>query len=407
MPYIAELEGALISLDVSGLPIVNVPPVTVLNDFGTSQQVNGYNVQDDGSPGVLNSGDYMAVETAGGTIVGEFAGGATIKNLGVTIGTPTNGGLLNSNAGIGVAVDPINGHYMVGEDGSAYFITDEPLSADRIMATLTLKLPGANAINVRVPVSGLAAKIAELDPLGLLKPVLGSVLDLTQFVLDTVIISSDFNGSSLTVSDYGIVCFARGTIIDTIHGPMKVEDLIAGVQVVTRDHGPREIKWIGAKKIKLSAGSKLAPIRIRANGLAAGVPSSDLYVSPEHRVLVRSRIARNLFGTNEVLVAAKQLLQIDGVDIASGMAEVEYFDILFEGHEIITSNGAETESLFTGPVALKSVGKAAAEEIFAIFPHLRDADYVTEPARPLISGRMGRKIVVRHCQKELALVAAH
>ena len=42
---------------------------------------------------------------------------------------------------------------------------------------------------------------------------------------------------------------------------------------------------------------------------AEGRPvAADLTVSPQHRVLVRSRTAQKVFGTDEVLVAAKQLL---------------------------------------------------------------------------------------------------
>ena len=112
-----------------------------------------------------------------------------------------------------------------------------------------------------------------------------------------------------------------------------------------------------------------------------------------------------MFGTNEVLVAAKQLLQLDGIDIAEDMTEVQYFHILCDRHEIVLSNGAETETLYTGAEAIKSVGAAAREEIFALFPELQDDAFIPEPARALVSGRKGRKLAVRHAQKERALVS--
>lgn len=46
----------------------------------------------------------------------------------------------------------------------------------------------------------------------------------------------------------------------------------------------------------------------------------------------------------EVLVAAKQLLTREGIDIAEDIAEVEYFHILFDNHEVVYSNGAEAGS---------------------------------------------------------------
>lgn|GEM_PF-4767040 len=45
-----------------------------------------------------------------------------------------------------------------------------------------------------------------------------------------------------------------------------------------------------------------------------GSPSQDLLVPPQHRVLVRSKIAQKMFGTNEILVAAKQLLAIEEIE---------------------------------------------------------------------------------------------
>ena len=41
-----------------------------------------------------------------------------------------------------------------------------------------------------------------------------------------------------------------------------------------------------------------------------------------------------MFDTMEVLVAAKHLVAIDGVEVASDLNEVEYFHFLFDRHEI-------------------------------------------------------------------------
>ncbi|MFB2532336.1 Hint domain-containing protein [Paracoccus sp. p3-h83] len=199
-------------------------------------------------------------------------------------------------------------------------------------------------------------------------------------------------------------CFARGTMILTDRGPVAIEDLVEGDMVMTRDNGAQPIRWIGTSSINLTRRPHLAPIRIRAGALGAGQPTADLLVSPQHRILVQSAIAQRLFGAPEVLVAAKQLLQVDGIDIATDLAEVDYFHMLFDAHEVVTSNGAASESLFTGPEALKAVGAAARAEILAIFPELARRDYQPVGARILASGRMGRKLAVRHAQNGKPLV---
>ncbi|MGA0616192.1 Hint domain-containing protein [Paracoccus sp. KR1-242] len=194
-------------------------------------------------------------------------------------------------------------------------------------------------------------------------------------------------------------CFARGTLIGTERGPVAVELLREGDLVRTRDHGLQPIRWTGSARLggaRLGIPAHLHPVRIRAGALGEGVPSADLLVSPQHRVLVRSRIAQRMFGTDELLVAAKHLLGLDGVEIATDLRAVEYFHILFDRHEIVSSNGAETESLFTGPEALKSVGPQARDEILALFPELAAGVPDPVPARMLVPGRMARRLVERH-----------
>ncbi|WP_237168735.1 Hint domain-containing protein [Paracoccus shandongensis] len=222
--------------------------------------------------------------------------------------------------------------------------------------------------------------------------------------------------TGVTVDDVGYdvgarapLCFTRGTLLDTPEGLRAIEDLRTGDLVLTRDNGARPVRWIGSRVLSRAAlqrNPNMRPIRIKAGALGPNTPATDLTVSPQHRILVRSKVAQRMFGTHEVLVAAKQLLQLDGVDICDGAEGVEYFHMLFDGHEVVFANGAEAESLYTGPQAIKSVGPAALAEILAIFPELRDGDHEPQGARMLVSGRMGRKLVSRHLQHHQPLVAA-
>ena len=204
-----------------------------------------------------------------------------------------------------------------------------------------------------------------------------------------------------------VTCFARGTRIETPRGAVAVEDLRPGDLVLTRDRGAQPLRWVGSSRVDggtLASTPRLRPIRIRAGALGQHAPAQDLLVSPQHRILVRSKIAQRMFGAAEVLVAAKQLVLLDGIDVAEDLAEIEYFHLLFDRHEVVISNGAETESLYTGPQALRSVGPAARQEILDLFPQLLDEAFVVEAARPLSSGRMGRKLAMRQAQQGRALL---
>lgn len=220
------------------------------------------------------------------------------------------------------------------------------------------------------------------------------------------------NGAAVSADDLAagnsnVVCFAADVLIDTQDGPVAAGDLQVGQMVVTRDDGLQPLRWIGTRKLTardLDAAPKLRPIRIRKGALGGGTPTADLVVSPQHRILVRSTIAQRMFGAAEVLVAAKQLCEIEGIDIAHDVLEVTYVHFLFDAHQIVVSNGAETESLYTGTQALGAVGEAAREEIFAIFPDLRQ-EAERPAARVLCSGKMARKLAERHARNGRQLVA--
>ncbi|MCG3269317.1 Hint domain-containing protein [Yoonia sp. I 8.24] len=197
------------------------------------------------------------------------------------------------------------------------------------------------------------------------------------------------------------VCFARGTLIQTDDGEVPVETLQEGTLVKTLDEGFLPLRWIGScafDSIDLTLNPKLKPIRIRSGALGENIPKQDLLVSRQHRVLVRSAIAQRMFGTDEVLIPAVKLLALDGIDTEEGSsASIEYFHILFDTHQIVFSNGMPTESLLTGPEALKSVSPTARKELQEILPRLKDEGGHPIPARHVPPhGKRIKKLVDRH-----------
>lgn len=206
----------------------------------------------------------------------------------------------------------------------------------------------------------------------------------------------------------GIPCFATGTMIETLNGPVAIENLRVGDLVETLDHGFQPIRWIGSRKLEnleLLSNRHLRPVRIRAGALGSGMPEQDLLVSPQHRMLVQSKIAMRMFGKHEVLVAAKQLVVTEGVDVEETAKSVEYFHMLFDRHQIVFAEGAMAESLYTGQEALMTVGAEALAEILQILPELRrlDPDNLPTPARQLVRGRLARKLALRHSRNETPL----
>lgn len=203
------------------------------------------------------------------------------------------------------------------------------------------------------------------------------------------------------------ICFARGTLILTDRGEVAVEHLAPGDMVMTLDHGPQPLRWIGQMQLGaevLARAPQFRPIRIRAGALGQGIPPQDLSVSPQHRMLVRSAIARRMFDSDEILVAARQLLGLDGIEVVD-TETVEYFHLLFDRHEIVTANGAPAESLYLGAEAHKSLSPAALAELELLFPELFAGVDTFAPARPFATGRRVRALAERHGQNSKPLVA--
>jgi hypothetical protein len=95
-------------------------------------------------------------------------------------------------------------------------------------------------------------------------------------------------------------------------------------------------------------------------------------VSGQHRVLVRDSLAELLFGAEEVLVAAKDLVNDRSVRACPG-GMVDYVHLLFDRHQVIYSEGLATESFLPGARTSNLLEKAAIAELYTIFPELDPA----------------------------------
>jgi len=174
-----------------------------------------------------------------------------------------------------------------------------------------------------------------------------------------------------------VVCFAKGTLITTERGEVAIEDLFQGDKVMTRDHGLQAIKWIGHSRAR--ATGHLAPIMIKKGAMGN---LRDLRVSPQHRMVVQGWKAEMLFGEEEVLVAAKHLVNGDTIFAQEG-GEVSYYHMLFETHEIVFAEGIPSESFHPGECGMSALDENAREEIFELFPELRDDITAFGPAARL------------------------
>ena len=86
-------------------------------------------------------------------------------------------------------------------------------------------------------------------------------------------------------------------------------------------------------------------------------------------MLIRNVHAELLFGSSEVLIAARDLIDGHRVRQVEG-GRVEYVHILFDEHQVVWSEGLETESFLPGPQTTHCFEQETVDEIKEIFPEL-------------------------------------
>ncbi len=147
-----------------------------------------------------------------------------------------------------------------------------------------------------------------------------------------------------------VACFLAGTGIMTPEGEKPVEALRPGELVTTLANGNVPIKAIASRafdRLEDIAASRLRPVWISAGAFAVNVPHRDLYVSPDHSMLL-----------DDVLVPAQLLVNGSSITQPPRTRPIEYYHVEVEPHDIILAEGAASESYLNTsnrPVAVPGV----------------------------------------------------
>lgn len=190
-------------------------------------------------------------------------------------------------------------------------------------------------------------------------------------------------------SDVGFVnltkvapCFTSGTRILTPIGPVLIEQLSPGDLVLTLDHGPRPLKWIGITTRR--AEGKDAPVHFAKGTLGQ---HDALELSPQHRVLFAAPEAHLMFGTPEVLMKAKDFEGEGSICRRRDCRSVTYVHLLFDQHEIVCGNGLWSESYQPGSMSADGFDLECQDELLRLFPKL----YNPSAATGFLSARLSLK----------------
>ncbi|MEL7214935.1 MAG: Hint domain-containing protein, partial [Pseudomonadota bacterium] len=150
-----------------------------------------------------------------------------------------------------------------------------------------------------------------------------------------------------------IPCFTPGTLITTVTGQIPVEALKPGDLVITLDNGLQPVRWKGSRRVSGvdRFNPKMRPVCVPAGGSAYFLAAQDLFVSPNHCLLLSDPQNALRFGAHQVLVPAGYLFPTPTTDRTLPPA-YDYIHLQFDQQQIIVANRQPGESLQPGHCAL-------------------------------------------------------
>ncbi len=317
--------SGIIRLDAGSLTVVSSGYVAGSNIGGTSVasgtvQVNGGTLTI--NPAVTLSSTGQFTVTSGSL---DIEGGGTLGGKGVTLSDVS--GVQMSVGGVALATG--SAIAFAGSTNGAKVVDNTSGGTGLANATFT-GFAGSDQV---VVTNASGFKVVDATHVAVLNGGGGTIETLT-FSGAALTTNTVISGTALTAS---AACYLEGTQLLTEAGGVAVEDLQIGDLVATVE-GPQPIRWIGKRAyltrlINQHHRDALLPVRFSAGSLADNVPVRDLFVSPEHMMML-----------DGVLVAAHNLVNGTTITRHDDLEVVKYFHIELPQHSVMFAEGAASES---------------------------------------------------------------
>ena len=134
----------------------------------------------------------------------------------------------------------------------------------------------------------------------------------------------------------GSNCLLKGTLIETPMGPVAVETLSVGDLVTTVRGDARPVKWVGWQSYRKGGAQwneSVMPIRVKRHAIDGKTPHRDLYLSPNHALLI-----------DGVLIRVKDLVNGQSIARVSMDKPIDYYNIVLDSHDAVLAEGTAVET---------------------------------------------------------------
>ncbi|MGR3500762.1 Hint domain-containing protein [Pseudaestuariivita sp.] len=163
--------------------------------------------------------------------------------------------------------------------------------------------------------------------------------------------------------------FAHGTLIDTISGPVAVEDLIPGDHVEVQGGDPAAILWIGSTMMAPNRpdldGALSQLVRIMPDTFGLARPMRNLLLGPGARVLQPQHGAEGA-----ALVNIRDTMDGMSVIEVTPPSPVRLYHIATKRHAVIHADGIAVETYHPGRFNGEGLGINTRSLFLSMFPHI-------------------------------------
>lgn len=243
----------------------------------------------------------------------------------------------------------LDDHYTLIKDAPAGVLAVHPGPGNRFEVAAGATMSRAGALLT------LEARLCLMSPMGMMMDALlfvdrnaaGDMADVYLHPFTPLmpsvaytLVDIDQSNARLFFAQSATVSLGCGTLITRAGGQQQpVETLCPGDLIMTRDDGPQPLRWIGQQTLR--ATGNLAPVVIRAGALNN---QNDLLLSKDQSLFIYQRDDHLGLGRAEVMIKVEHL--VDGQRIIQQEGGfVEYFQMVFDSHQIIFAEGIAVETM--------------------------------------------------------------
>ncbi|MEX0275988.1 MAG: Hint domain-containing protein [Ruegeria sp.] len=179
---------------------------------------------------------------------------------------------------------------------------------------------------------------------------------------------------ALPMFEDAFCAFTRGSLVETAQGPMAIEDLLPGDEVMTQNGSSETVLWKGSVTLvpgREDSRGRMRPLtRIMADTFGMQKPMSGVITGPAARLLGTPAHLRHLYGGQKMLTPVCEFQ--DGMSVVETLppTPVELFHICLRKHSVIRVDGLQFETYHPGSNAVRMISQSLRSVYLNLFYHI-------------------------------------